>query len=269
MRNIKLVLQYDGAHYHGWQIQKENATIQAVLQKRIRAITGEEVTVLAAGRTDAGVHALAQVAAFKTVSGLSCDTIKTALNAWLPCDIRITAACDADPAFHPRYDATGKVYFYIIANMQVISPFLHNYVWMVPQTLDFPGMCIAARLLQGTHDFTSFRASGCGAKTPTRTIFQSSIEKMDSLDFMTAGLSGNFLKLKIEGDAFLRHMVRNIAGTIIEIGKGKFRPDIIEELIAAKDRRLAGPTAPARGLFLERVNYRGEPKATQPKAPRI
>jgi len=226
-----------------------------VLQERIARITGEDVSTIAAGRTDAGVHALAQVAAFKTASGLSCETLKKALNALLPDDIRITETCETDTTFHPRYDARGKVYFYIISNMQVLSPFISNYSWRVPQTLDFQSMCSAASLLHGMHDFTSFRASGCNAKNPTRTIFKSHIEKLDSLDFMTAGLSGNFLKLKIEGDAFLRHMVRNIAGTIVEIGKGKFQPDIIEKLFSAKDRRLAGPTAPAQGLFLERVIY--------------
>ena len=255
MRNIKLVLQYDGTRYHGWQVQPGSVTIQAVLQERIAMITGEGASAIAAGRTDAGVHALAQVAAFKTVSRLSCDTIKTALNALLPDDIRITAACEAASTFHARYDAKGKVYFYIIANMQVLSPFLNNYAWRVPQPLDFQSMRSAVSLLQGTHDFTSFRASGCGAINTTRTIFNISIEKMGSLEFMTAGLSGDFLKLKIEGDAFLRHMVRNIAGTIVEIGKGKFKPHMIEKLFTAKDRRLAGPTAPARGLFLEKVNY--------------
>ncbi|MBF0559264.1 MAG: tRNA pseudouridine(38-40) synthase TruA [Nitrospirae bacterium] len=255
MRNIKLVMQYDGTHYHGWQVQPGTATIQSVLQERIATITGEEISSIAAGRTDAGVHALAQVAAFKTTSRLSCDTLKNALNALLPGDIRITAASDADLSFHPRYDAKGKVYFYIVANMQVLSPFLHNYAWRVPQPLDLQSMCSAANFMHGTHDFTSFRASGCGAKTPIKTIFHSTIERLDSLEFMTAGLSGNFLKLRIEGDGFLRHMVRNIAGTIVEIGKGKISPDMIEKLFIAKDRRLAGPTAPARGLFLERVNY--------------
>jgi tRNA pseudouridine38-40 synthase len=179
----------------------------------------------------------------------------SALNALLPWDIRITEACDADLSFHPRYDAKGKVYFYIIANMPVLSPFVHNYAWRVSQSLDFQGMCIAVSLVQGTHDFTSFRASGCGAKEPTRTIFHSSMEKIDVIDFMTAGIRGNFMKLRVEGDAFLRHMVRNIVGTIIEVGKGKLRSEAIVELLEAKDRRLAGPTAPASGLFLERVNY--------------
>ncbi len=213
------------------------------------------MSVIAAGRTDAGVHALAQVASFKTTSALKCDTIRDALNALLPWDIRITEACDADAVFHPRYDAKGKIYFYIIANMRVISPFLYNYVWRIPQSLDFDGMCSASILLQGTHDFTSFRASGCGAKNPAKTIFHCSMEKSDVMDFMTAGIRGNFLKLRVEGDGFLRHMVRNIAGTIIEVGKGRLRSEAMLELLNARDRRLAGPTAPARGLFLERINY--------------
>ncbi|MBF0506609.1 MAG: tRNA pseudouridine(38-40) synthase TruA [Nitrospirae bacterium] len=255
MRNIKLVIQYDGTRYLGWQIQREGPTVQGMLQERIAKITGEQVSVIAAGRTDAGVHALAQTASFKTESALPAGTVMAALNALLPEDIRIMGTCDMDAAFHPRYDARGKVYFYIIANMPVVSPFLCNYVWKIPQNLDFDGMCAAVSLLQGTHDFTSFRASGCGAKSPTRTITRCSVERIAVIDFMTEGLSGNFLKLRIEGDAFLRHMVRNIAGTIVEVGKGKMPSDMVLELIKARDRRLAGPTAPAKGLFLERINY--------------
>jgi|SRR5271169_5293859 len=255
MRNIKLVIEYDGTRYRGWQIQREGLTIQGVLQERITKITGERVSVIAAGRTDAGVHALAQVASFTTTSILSCNTIRAALNALLPGDIRIAEALDIDGSFHPRYDAKGKVYFYMIANMPVLSPFVCNYAWKIPQDLDFSGMRSAISLLQGTHDFTSFRASGCGAKNPTRTIFNSSVEKIDVIDFMTVGLRGNFLKLRIEGDAFLRHMVRNIAGTIIEVGKGRLAPDVIPELLNARDRKLAGPTAPSKGLFLERISY--------------
>lgn len=255
MRNIKLVIQYDGTRYHGWQIQPGYTSIQQVLQDRISKITGEQVSVIAAGRTDAGVHALAQVASFNTASALQCDTMRDALNALLPWDIRITEACDTYAAFHPRYGAKSKIYFYIIANMRVMSPFLYNYAWRIPQTLDFNGMCSASTLLLGTHDFTSFRGSGCTAKNSAKTIFQCSMEKIDVIDFMTAGVRGNFLKLRIEGDGFLRHMVRNIAGTIIEVGKGRLRSEGILELLDARDRRLAGPTAPARGLFLERVNY--------------
>ncbi len=255
MRNIKLVIQYDGTRYHGWQMQPGSIAIQQVLQERILKITGEQASVIAAGRTDAGVHALAQVASFKTASVLQCNTIRDALNALLPRDITITESCDTDESFHPRYDAKGKIYFYIIANMRVISPFLYNYAWRIPQGLDFEGMRSASILLEGTHDFTSFRGSGCGAKNPSKTIFHCSIEKTDVMDFMTAGVRGNFLKLRVEGDGFLRHMVRNIAGTIIEVGKGRFRSEEILELLNARDRKLAGPTAPARGLFLERVNY--------------
>ncbi len=255
MRNIKLVIQYDGTRYRGWQIQREGPTVQGMLQERIAKITGEQVPVIAAGRTDAGVHALAQTASFKTDSALPSGTIMAALNALLPEDIRIMETCDMDAAFHPRYDARGKVYFYVIANMPVVSPFLCNYAWKIPQNLDFDGMCAAVSLLHGTHDFTSFRASGCGSKSPTRTIKCCSVERIDVIDFMTAGLRGNFLKLRIEGDAFLRHMVRNIAGTIVEVGKGRMGPGAPGKILEARDRRLAGPTAPAKGLFLEKINY--------------
>jgi tRNA pseudouridine38-40 synthase len=255
MRNIKLIIQYDGSHYHGWQMQRGLITVQEVLQERIEKITGKQAAVIAAGRTDAGVHALAQVVAFKTTSALASGTLMSALNALLPWDIRILSACDADADFNPRHDAKGKVYFYIIANMPVISPFLHDYAWWVPQPIDFGAICNAISLFQGTHDFTSFRASGCGAKTPVRTIFHCSTEKIDAIDFMTAGIRGDFLKLSVEGDAFLRHMVRNIAGTIIEVGKGRLKAEAITELLHARDRKLAGPTAPAKGLFLEKIFY--------------
>lgn len=248
-------MQYDGTRYHGWQIQDGCTTIQEVLQKRICKITAEQACVVPAGRTDAGVHALAQVAAFKTESRLPCSKIKAALNALLPGDIRISEACDTDTAFHPRYDAKSKIYFYIIANMQDVSPFIQNYAWRIPQPLDLVEMSRAISLIKGTRDFTSFRASGCAAKSPVRTIFRSSIEKINVIDFMTAEIRGNFMKLLVEGDAFLRHMVRNIAGTIVEVGKGRLRAGALEELLEARDRRLAGPAAPARGLFLERVVY--------------
>ncbi|MBI3592067.1 MAG: tRNA pseudouridine synthase A, partial [Nitrospirae bacterium] len=183
------------------------------------------------------------------------DIIKIALNANLPDDIRIMDACEERESFHPRYDAKTKTYFYVIANSRVVSPFLYKYACRVPHELSFGAMSHALSLLKGRHDFSSFRGSGCGAKNPVRTVFDISIEKLDSLSFMTAGLQGNFLKLRIKGDAFLRHMVRNIVGTVIEAGRGKINASDMEKILLSKDRRLAGPTAPARGLFLENIDY--------------
>lgn len=265
MRNIKLMLQYDGTNYNGWQIQppeisdckkqKSIVTIQGIVQEAIKKITGEDTKVIGAGRTDAGVHAIEQVASFKTLSGLSADVIKRALNANLPDDIRIIDACDAELNFHPRYGAKSKIYFYIISNSHIISPFLCRYAWKIPHKLNFEEMKHASESLKGRHDFSAFRASGCSAKNPVRTIFNLSIKKLHAIDFMGIELSGEFLIIRIEADAFLRHMVRNIVGTIIEVGKGKTKSKDVREIIDSKDRRLAGPTAPARGLFLEKINY--------------
>jgi tRNA pseudouridine38-40 synthase len=283
MRNIKLTLQYDGTNYNGWQIQascvrrqalsvmrqassverqafgikdwKNIITIQGVLQEAVKKITDEDVKVIGAGRTDAGVHAIGQVASFKTSSGLSADVIKRALNANLPDDIRIVDACDAGLSFHPRYDAKRKTYVYVVSNSHIISPFLYRYAWKIPHKLNFEEMKHASGFLKDRHDFSAFRASGCGAKNPMRTVFNISMERLDTIHFMDILFPGNFLKVSIEADAFLRHMVRNIVGTIVEIGKGKMESEEIREIIDSKDRRLAGPTAPARGLFLEKVRY--------------
>ncbi|MCI0468709.1 MAG: tRNA pseudouridine(38-40) synthase TruA [Nitrospirae bacterium] len=255
MRNIKLTLQFDGTEYNGWQVQPEGVTIQGVIQKAIMAITNKDSKLIGAGRTDAGVHAIAQTASFKTESKLHPDIIKRALNANLPDDIGITDCCCAADDFHPRYDAKSKIYFYLISNSRDASPFLYRYVCRLPHTLNLSTMSAAIEHLRGRHDFSSFRASGCGAAHPIRTITDISIEKFSDLNFFGCVIEGDFLKIRIEGNAFLRHMVRNIVGTLIEIGKGKFDSEEMASILNAKDRQLAGPTADARGLFLERINY--------------
>jgi tRNA pseudouridine38-40 synthase len=255
MRAIKLIIQYDGTNYHGWQTQPNGVTIQQILEEAVKKITGEDVKVTGAGRTDAGVHALAQVAAFKTNSKLQPDVVKRALNAVLPDDIRITDAYDIDEGFHPRYDAKSKIYFYIICSSGIISPFLHRYAWHIPYKLDYDLMVRSLDFFKGRHDFSSFRGSGCGAKNPVRTVMDISLDKTDAVEFFGIEIKESFLKLTIEADAFLRHMVRNIVGTIVETGKGKIKPQDIEKIMLSKDRRSAGPTAPAKGLFLERTKY--------------
>lgn len=266
MKNIKLTLQYDGTGYSGWQAQRsENnpvktkgktiITVQGALQETIGKITGEDVNVLSAGRTDAGVHALGQVASFVTGSSLSTDVFVSALNAKLPDDIRVIDASEVSPDFHPRYDARGKIYFYVISTDRIISPFLHRYAWRLPYGLGYEEMDRAVEFLTGTHDFSAFRASGCGAKSTIRTVSGISIERLTGIDFMTARLAGNFLRISIEADAFLRYMVRNIVGTIVDVGRGKIRAEDVERVLISKDRRLAGPTAPAKGLFLGKVFY--------------
>jgi tRNA pseudouridine38-40 synthase len=277
MRNIKLMLQYDGTNYNGWQIQQASSvmrhascvesqesgvksqknviTIQGILQEAIKKITGEDAKVIGAGRTDAGVHAIEQVASFKTLSGLSADVIKRALNANLPADIRIMDAYDVETDFHPRYDAKSKIYVYVVYNSHIISPFLYRYAWKIPHKLNFEEMKHSSEFLKGRHDFSAFRASGCSAKNPVRTVFNISMERLHTIHFMDILFPGDFLRVSIEADAFLRHMVRNIVGTIIEVGKGKINPSDIVKIMTSKDRKNAGPTAPARGLFLERIKY--------------
>ncbi|MDI6801091.1 MAG: tRNA pseudouridine(38-40) synthase TruA [Thermodesulfovibrionales bacterium] len=266
MRNIKLTIQFDGTNYNGWQIQKtevrsrktevrkKTTTIQGTLQDAIKKITNEDVKVIGASRTDAGVHAISQIASFKTSTRLSSEIIKRALNANLPDDIRILDAKDAEENFHPRYDAKSKIYFYIISDFN-ISPFFYRYVGRVQKKLNYDEMIDASVFLNGRHDFSAFRGSGCGAKNTVRTILRLSIEQLDGIDFMTTKVPGNFLKIRIEADAFLRHMARNIVGTLIEVGKGRFKSEAMQGILLSRNRMLAGPTAPASGLFLERVNY--------------
>lgn len=255
MKNIKLLMEYDGANYHGWQRQKCHDTLQEIIEDRLFRITGERAALISASRTDAGVHAIGQVASFRTNSNLEPTTLQRALNATLPEDIRILNAEETAEAFHPRYNALGKSYFYIISNTNFSSAFLYRYAWRVPYTLDLDEMKKAGASLLGRHDFSAFRGAGCGAKSTVREITSVSIERISSIDFMTATVNGNFIKITVAADAFLRHMVRNITGTLVKVGRGKMTLNSISEAIKLKDRGKTGPTAPAHGLFLEKVSY--------------
>jgi tRNA pseudouridine38-40 synthase len=250
-----MLIQYDGTDYSGWQVQPKGVTIQGLLEEYLNKITGEEVTVIAAGRTDAGVHALGQCACFKTTSLLTPEGLRDALNAHLPPDIRITLAEEADDSFNARFSATGKSYVYIISTSRIISPFLRRYLWRLPYSLNLDAMRYAAMQLTGTHDFSAFRGSGCGAKTAVRTISSASLEKKEAIEFMTLRMEGDFIIFRFEGDAFLRHMVRNMVGTLVDVGREKIEPADIVRILEAGDRKCAGPTAPPQGLFLERINY--------------
>jgi tRNA pseudouridine38-40 synthase len=255
MRKIKLRIEYDGTAYHGWQRQKDETTIQGIIEDSVLKITGIYSSVLGASRTDAGVHALDQVAVFRTESVLDAETIKKALNAILPQDIRVLEADEADDSFHPRNDAVNKSYFYIIANQQKSSVFLYRYSWLVLQSLDTHPMAEASQALVGVHDFSSFMGAGSDIRDARREIYSLSIEKIEAVDFMTAGLRGNFIRIKTEANGFLRHMVRNIVGTLVEIGRGRIPADRMQEILESQDRRLAGQTAPPQGLFLEKIRY--------------
>jgi len=255
MKKIKLLLEYDGTTYQGWQIQKKGLSVQRILEDKILRVSGKQSKVIGASRTDAGVHALGQVAAFRTESRLDPETIKRALNALLPQDIRVLDALEVDDSFHPAHSAIKKNYFYVISNQREISAFLYKYAWAVKQTLDLNSMIQAVQFLIGKHDFSSFMGTGSNIKNPIREIFSLNIERFEKMDFMTAHMKGKFIKIRIEADGFLRHMIRNITGTLVEVGRGRIPVSGMEDILKSRDRKLAGPSAPSSGLFLEKIVY--------------
>jgi len=255
MGHIKLTLQYDGTNYSGWQVQKKGATIQGLLEDALFTITGERTRITGAARTDAGVHALQQVAAFSTASLLEPHVFIKALNGNLPPDIRVLEADACENDFHPRYDAKDKTYSYIIYKTCAYSVFLEKYSWSIPCKLNSEAMREAALYLEGEHDFSCFRASGCSSKHPVRTIHAVEVNELPSVEFIGFHFNVPVIKISITANAFLRHMARNIIGTLVETGRGKYPPSWMKEVLQSKDRNLAGRTAPARGLFLERIRY--------------
>lgn len=257
MRRIRLSLQYDGTEYSGWQVQETARTVQGMLEEAVLKVTGERQRVTGASRTDAGVHALHQEASITTGTALEEDVLKRALNANLPDDIRVIKAGRCSDDFHPRYSASGKVYSYFITHCRFHSVFLKRFSWQLPYdiTPGLPAMRKAAGELEGEHDFTSFRASGCGSRSAVRKISRIEVSCLSSIDFMTFSIYAPVLKIRIEANAFLRHMVRSIVGTLVDIGRGKVTPSNMRDILALKDRSSAGITAPARGLFLEKVLY--------------
>lgn len=240
---FKLTVEYDGTDYHGWQIQPDAPTIQGVLEDAIRRMLGESVRVAAAGRTDAGVHAAGQVVSFTLQRAVPADTLSRGLNALTPRDISIRDAVVVPDDFDPRRAARSRVYLYRIWNARWPSPFWRRYAWHVVQPLEIDRMRAAAACLVGEHDFSSFRGAGCDAEHAVRRVLRSEIKRRGAL-----------ISYTIEATAFLRHMVRNIAGTLVEVGDGSRAPDVAA-LLVARDRTAAGPTAPACGLCLLRVNY--------------
>jgi len=257
MRKIMLVLQYDGTDFRGWQSQaKGERTVQGVLRKALGELTGESSVVAGAGRTDSGVHALGQVACFQTSSALPPETIRRALNALLPPDVRVASVSEAALSFDPLRAAKGKRYVYLISNAEFASPFADRFSWHVPGALDVRRMRAGGKHFLGLHDFRSFMASGSSVKSTIREITRVSVEEASGgIAFLGIVLPGRFVRLVVEGSGFLRHMVRNLAGTLVEVARGRTAPAQIKEMLAAKNRKAAGPAAPARGLFLERVFY--------------
>lgn len=255
MKHIKLTLQYDGTDYSGWQVQKKERTIQQIIEDAIYTVTGERLRITGAARTDAGVHAFAQIAAFKTQSNLEPQVFLRAINANIPHDIRVIKAEGCSEDFHPRYSAKNKTYSYRISHKGAYAVFLRRYSWQIPYQLNCDLMREAVEYLIGTHDFSCFRASGCSSKNPVRTIFKIEIVEDSFVDFMNFKFDVPLIKISVQADAFLRHMVRNIVGTLVEIGRGKKPVSYTKEVLGLKDRRFSGPTAPAQGLFLEEIVY--------------
>jgi tRNA pseudouridine38-40 synthase len=245
MRTIRMTLEYDGTDYVGWQRQKNGLSIQQVLEEKIAVMTGETVKVTGSGRTDAGVHALAQVAHFRTASAIPPGNFLLGLNSLLPPDIAVRQLEEAPESFHSRHGATGKVYLYRILNRPVRSPLNCRFAWEVFQPLDVPAMARAAFHLRGTHDFTSFSTVHSDAPHRVRTVREISVVRDRE----------GFVDITVEAEGFLRYMVRIIAGTLVEVGRGKLRPGDVPAVLAAQDRAAAGMTAPARGLFLKEVRY--------------
>lgn len=257
MRHLRLALQYDGTEYSGWQIQDKGRTIQGVIEEVVSTITGESTRVTGASRTDAGVHAIEQVASFRTGSTLSIDVFKGALNANLPPDIRVLNVSECPEDFHPRYSAKSKTYSYFLSCGSLYPVFLRRYLWHVPYPLvrGIEAMKEAAGYIVGEHDFSSFRASGCSSKNAIRQIFSIDISEGSVLDFMSFKFDISTIKISITANAFLRHMARNIVGTLVEVARGKLSPVSLKEILESRDRGYAGPTAPPNGLFLEKIQY--------------
>ncbi|MDA8156489.1 MAG: tRNA pseudouridine(38-40) synthase TruA [Actinomycetota bacterium] len=256
MKKIKLVIEYDGGSYCGWQRQPNGLSIQQVLEEAIGQIAGgENISLASAGRTDAGVHAIGQVAAFETSSGVPPEKFSGALNVMLPNDIRILDASACALNFNPRHDAVKKTYFYLLSFGRRAPVFFDRYVWNRPRGLDLEALRETARHIVGRKDFSSFKASGCASTDQVRNVMEIKIDDICRTDFFGVETGGPFLKISVTADGFLRHMVRNIVGLLVEVGEGKRSAGEAPGIIECKDRTKSAPTAPARGLFLERVFY--------------
>lgn len=243
-RRIKIVLEYCGTRYHGWQIQPNVVTVQGLVERCLSRITDAPVRTHAAGRTDAGVHALGQVVHFDTTSTVALSALVRGLNSLLPDDIAVCHASEASADFHARYSALQKTYAYIVHNQPRRSAFHAPYSWHVPQPLDLTAMRQAAQALIGEHDFSAFRAAGCVARSPVRCMHRIGIKRRDGRLFFLLSANG-----------FLQHMVRNIVGTLVFVGHSRIMPHDMAAILQSQQRQHAGPTAAPQGLFLVRVRY--------------
>ena len=253
MRNFKLEIEYDGTHYYGWQVQnstkarvgyRNNQTIQQVLENVLKEILQEDIKLTVAGRTDSGVHALSQVANFKSLSRMPLEKLRWAINCLLPEDIKVTRIKNVGLDFNSRFSAKSKLYRYTILNRKYSSALLANRVYFFHHHLDLGLMRREAKVLLGRHNFTSFQATEARQRNPVRTIKRIKIIQDKEL-----------LYIDIQADSFLYNMARSIAGTLLEIGRGRFPPGSMKKILKMRNRKLAGPTLPAKGLYLVKVKY--------------
>ena len=244
MKRVKLVVAYDGTNYHGWQVQDNGITIEEVLNRTISELVQEDIKVIGASRTDAGVHACGNVAVFDTESRIPGDKFSFALNQRLPEDIRIQESCEVDADFHPRYADTVKTYEYNILNRRFELPSKRLYAAFCYYPMDIERMNQAAAYLVGEHDFKSFCSAGAPVQTTVRTIYAVNVTKEDDM-----------VHIRITGNGFLYNMVRIIAGTLMQVGTGLMEPEQVKEILEARDRSKAGPTAVAKGLTLVEIRY--------------
>lgn len=244
VKNIKLTISYDGTNYHGWQKQNGIKTIQSELESVIHAITGEQVDLVASGRTDTNVHALGQIANFKTTSKILPEKFSRAINANISDDIRVLKSEEVDLEFNSRFSSKRKTYLYQIYNSRVLSPFFSLYSYHIPYDLDLELMDKALKRLEGEHDFKAFMASNSEVKSTIRTIYNTRIKR-----------ENNLIKIEITGNGFLYNMVRIIVGTVIEIGNQRKTISCIDEAMLTGERKLLGHTAKPQGLFLKNVEY--------------
>lgn len=245
MRTLKLTVSYDGTRFVGWQRQAEGESIQGLLEDALARFEGAPVTVHGAGRTDAGVHALGQVASVRVTCAHDVATLTRALNAQLPEDVRVLAVEEVASDFHARFSATAKTYRYMIRNGPIATPFERAYVWHLPEPLNVAAMQRAAALLVGTHDFAAFQSVGTETPGSVRTVVRSGVLQVEP----------SLLAYQVTGEGFLRYMVRAVTGTLVEVGRGWRDPDSITSLLAGGRRSDAGATAPPQGLFLVAVDY--------------
>ena len=252
MRRIRLVVAYDGTNYSGWQMQKNATTIESELAGALRNLLGKEVPLIGASRTDAGVHAMGNIAVFDTDSKIPQDKFAIALNHYLPEDIRVRYSDEVTSDYHPRYEKTVKTYEYTVLNCEIALPAWRLYSYHVYRPLNIESMKAAAKLLEGEHDFSAFCSAGSQVKSKVRTVYEISIQETP-LSFC----AGHVLRFRVRGNGFLYNMVRIIVGTLLYVNEGKIPAAELPAILESRDRRRAGKTAPPQGLYLNRVYYAG------------